>query len=240
MLRIFLTTTSLLLCFLFPVHSFAQKITGQVFDAEKQKPMQYVEIYNIYSQEVAYSDSLGNFEIGAKKGELIEFKMLGYKVTRIRLHTDPANYYKIGMIIGPIDLDELSVYERNKSGRLDSLHTAEVFKRAIEMQRLEGLDAIRHPITALSKEYRRTVAFQKRYEKTEREKYLTFIFNDNLIQQLTKLGKDSLADFKSVYTPSFEELTFWNEYEFYTYIKESVAAFRRNSLYYQRQNQINE
>lgn len=212
---------------------------GKIYDAEKKSPMQFVEIYNIYTKEATYSDSLGNFEIKANDGELVEFKMLGYKITRIRINGQTAKYYNIGMILGPIELDELNVYQRNKTYQVDSIHTAEVFKKAIELQKLEGYDAFQHPLSALSKDNRRIWAFQERYYKTEREKYVNYVFNDKLIQELTKLGKDSIDEYKVMFSPTYEELTYWTEYEYYIYIKQSVASYRNNVIYY-RQNKIND
>lgn len=221
----------LLLC---SIQLTAQSISGRVYDAQTNTPMRYVEVYNIYTQTQGTTDSLGRFSIKAGDGELIEFSFVGYKVARVRLVGNlRANTYNIGMTVGVIELDNLTVYDRsNRNQKLDSARTAEVFKRALELQRIEGFEAFKHPFSALDKYNRQQWAFQKRYHLTEKIKYQDAVFNARLIQQLTSLGKDSMEAYRYNFMPSYESLTGWNEYEYYVYIKQSVKEFRQNFAYY--------
>lgn len=213
----------------------AQMMRGRVYEVEGGKPMKDVIVHNIFTEEVVYSDANGRFEIPVKSGELVELKMYNYKTVRIRIHEAPANFYDIPMVIGPFELEGLIVYGRDATRKIDSIKTAEVFQKALNTPKLEGFDAFRHPISALSKENRRIWAFQERYYATEREKYIEFVFNKQLIQQLTGLGEDSINDYRNRFRPTYEQLLYWNEYDYYLYIKKTVTTYRRNSRYYHRE-----
>lgn len=213
----------------------AQTMRGRVYALDGGNPMKDVIIHNIFSEDVVYSDENGRFEIPVKSGELVELKMYNYKTVRIRIHDAPASFYDIPMVIGPFELEGLTVYGRDASRKIDSIKTAEVFRKALNTPKLEGFDAFQHPISALSKENRRIWAFQERYYATEREKYIEFVFNKQLIQQLTKLGNDSIDDYRLRFRPTYELLLQWNEYDYYLYIKNTVNTYRQNSRYYRRE-----
>lgn len=225
----------LLLILTFSNSMLAQTMQGKVYDIDGKKPMKDVIIHNIFTEEIVYSDANGRFQIEVKPGELVEFKMYNYKTARVRIHDAPASYYEVPMAIGPFELEGLTVYGRDASRKIDSIKTAEVFQKALRTKKLEGMDAFQHPISALSKENRRIWAFQERYYKTEMEKYIEYVFNKELIQQLTHLGDDSIEDYRKRFRPTSDWLTSWNEYDYYLYIKNSVSTYRTNSGYYRRE-----
>lgn len=214
-----------------------QKMKGKVYDIDGHQALQDVIIHNIFTEEVVYSDKNGRFEIDVKPGELVEFNMLNYKTVRIRVHGQPASYYDIPMVIGPFELEGLTIYGRDASRKIDSIKTAEVFQKALRTPKLTGMDAFQHPFSALSKENRRTWAFQERYYRTEQEKYIEYVFNKELIQELTQLGTDSMEDYRKRFRPTYQYLVNWNEYDYYLYIKNTVDIYRRNSAYYTKDDE---
>lgn len=229
------TYTLLLILFIAAPNAHGQMMQGKIYDIDGKKPLKDVIIHNIFSEEIVYSDENGRFRIEVKPGELVEFKMYNYKTSRVRIHNAPASYYEVPMAIGPFELEGLTVYGRDASRKIDSIKTAEVFQKALRTKKLEGMDAFQHPISALSKENRRIWAFQERYRKTEQEKYIEYVFNTELIRQLTGLGEDSIEDYRRRFRPTIALLTEWNEYDYYLYIKNSVTTYRTNSAYYRKE-----
>lgn len=217
---------------LFSLSAMAQKMKGKVYDVDGMKPLEGVIIHNIFTEDVVYSDKYGKFEIEVKPGELVEFNQLNYKTVRIRIHGKPASYYDVPMVIGPFELEGLTIYGRDANRKIDSIKTAEVFQKALRTPKLTGMDAFQHPFSALSKENRRIWAFQERYYRTEQEKYIEYVFNPELIQKLTALGTDSVEVYRRHFRPSYDYLINWNEYDYYLYIKSSVDVFRRDAAYY--------
>jgi len=224
----------LLLCFLFCSDiAGALTIKGRVYDVKNNKPIADAEVMNIYTNESLITDSTGNFIIHVEKGQLVEFRKLGYNIARVRIESEMiAPFYNIGMKEGAIELSEVQIWQRGKgTWKVDSARTAETYKQAIEHYKLEGFDVIQHPFDALSKRNRQIWAFQKRYEAFEKEKFIDYVFNERLIAQLTKLGSDSMQVYMRLYRPMYGQIKSWTDYEFYDYIKKSVAEFRRYDMF---------
>lgn len=222
-----------LICFLFPFASAsAETIIGDIIDASDKSALQGVNIYNIHTSNGLYSDSLGRFSISASKGDLIEFRKIGYKTLRVRIPMgNIPPYFKIMMQKGPVELPEFLLRDKNRDYRKDSLEYRAIYRNALEFEELTGLDALRHPFSALSKKNRRIWAFQKEYNWFEREKYIDYTFTDKLIGNLTGLSGDSLQNYKRIYRPSYDLLRSLNEYSFYSYIKETAELYRTGRRY---------
>jgi len=212
----------------------ALTIKGRVYDVKNNKPVADAEVMNIYTNESLITDSTGSFIIHVEKGQLVEFRKLGYNIARVRIESELiAPFYNIGMKEGAIELSEVQIWQKGKgTWKADSARTAETYKQAIEHYKLEGFDVIQHPFDALSKRNRQIWAFQKRYEAFEKEKFIDYVFNERLIAQLTKLGTDSMRVYMRLYRPQYGQIKSWTDYEFYDYIKKSVAEFRRYNMFH--------
>ena len=211
--------------------SFAVRMTGKVVDFGSSKPLASVNIYNVHSGKGMTTDESGNFTLEVKKGDLIEFRKLDYKVARVSIKSDNIpKYFHIQMSEGAFELDEVLVMGRGLDPVVDSAKKRELYRQALEHYRLDGLDAVQHPFDALSKRNRQIWRFQKNYEYWEQDKFIDYVFNDRLIVQLTNLGSDSLQIFKKLYRPSYPMIRSMNDYQYYTYIKESVARFRKSKM----------
>src|SRR5690606_6515674 len=165
------------------------------------------------------------FSIEVRKGHLVEFRKLGFKVVRIRIESEQLPYYSIGMEKGPYELPEVNVTGSNFV--TDSIESSEVFEWAIEHYQLTGADVVAHPFDALSKRNRQIWAFQKRYQYFEQQKFIDYVFNDKLIHTITGLSDDALLQYKIRYRPSYEQIQSWTEYEFYVYIRDTGNRYKR-------------
>jgi hypothetical protein len=224
-----------LLVFLFlalPFISAAENITGEVVDHTRKKGLGNVTIVNIYSSAGTLTDSGGRFKIMANKGELIEFRKLGYNTVRIRIpQGNVPPYFKIVMQHGPIELPEHAIAGQTKDWKTDSLRYYQLYKNALEFPELTGLDIIQHPFSAMSKRNRQIWAFQKEYAWWEQQKYIDYTFNEKLVAGLTGLKGDSVQRYMRLYRPTYEELRSMSEYTFYDYVKQSVDLFRHGRKY---------
>ena len=215
--------------FFLPASMLAQVMKGKIYDVNDAQPIQNVVVHNIFTDEIVYTDSNGMYAINVKQGELVEFKKVEYKLIRKRIHSTKSVHFDVPMVYGVIELDEFIVYGKSQMRLIDSIKTAEVFRKALSQRKV---DVMRSPFTALSKDYRRTMAFQERYYNTERDKYVEFVFSKELIAQLSDLGVDSIEDYRMRFRPTYENMANWGEYEFYDYVKKTVSIYRTNSRYY--------
>ncbi|HRO42544.1 MAG TPA: carboxypeptidase-like regulatory domain-containing protein [Flavipsychrobacter sp.] len=217
----------LILLFFLPVFSFATSITGEIIDGNTRQAVGNVNILNIYTEVGTVSDEVGRFSIIVAKGQLLEFRKVGYKTLRIRIPEGQIPpYFKVIMQQGPVELPQFDLHAQSKDWKRDSTRYYELYKGAIEFEKLDGLDVIRHPFSALSKRNRQIWAFQKEYNFWEQQKFIDYTFNERLVTNLSGLSGDSLQVYMKRYRPSYEFLRSMNEYAFYSYIKESTEFFR--------------
>jgi len=213
------------LLFLLGNSAYALKMKGKVYDAITKKPMENVTIFNTFTQKHFITDSTGLFTIDVERGHLVEFQKMSYKIQRVRISSNELPYYSIAMVIGPLELEEVHIV--GKSYHTDSIIDRETYKWAIDHYTLDGLDVIQHPFDALSKSNRQIWAFQKHFDYFEKEKYIDYVFNNNLISKIVPIDTTDIEEFKRQYRPTYQQIKAWNTYEFYEYIKRAGADFLR-------------
>ena len=214
---------------LISVPAFALVMKGKVYDRENQKPLSGVNVINTFTQIVYVTDSTGAFTLNVEEGHLIEFKKNGYQLARVRISGSNLPFYSIGLRKGAYEIPEINITGHNFQS--DSIDNQETYKWASDHYTLDGLDVIAHPFDALSKRNRQICAFQKRFQYFEKQKFIDYVFNDDLIGKITGLKGDNLLDYKKAYRPEYEQIQAWNTYEFYDYIKQTGLAFKeRNGI----------
>lgn len=204
-----------------------QTIAGVILDGTTNQPVTNVTVENVYTNTGITDDSFGHFIINAEPGQLISFHKLGYKTVRVRIPATAPPYYKIVMSAGAFELNEIEVRDRYRNYKADSLRNYQLYKPELDFPTMSALDMINHPFSALSKKNRRIWAFQKDYSYWEQEKFIDYAFNENLITHITGLKGDSLLRYQMNYRPSYELLRQMKEYDYYRYIRETAALFRR-------------
>jgi len=235
-LRVFIT--HFLLLMLMASGAMGQTIRGEVLDVNDGRPVGNVSVYNIYNSTGISTGDDGKFTIAAGKHELLEFRKLGYKTTRVRIPGgELPQYFKIIIQKGPIELPEVNIAGKSKDYRTDSLKFREIYKHELDFPTMSTLDMIEHPFSALSKRSRQVWAFQKEYDHFQKEKYIDYTFNDKLVTRITGLQGDSLQRYMQRYRPSYEQLRSMNEYTFYNYIKQTVERYRIMGRSIQRNSQ---
>ncbi|MBS1588603.1 MAG: carboxypeptidase-like regulatory domain-containing protein [Bacteroidetes bacterium] len=211
----------------------AANISGNIADAHTLQLLANVSIVNIHTNAATLSDLNGNFSIVAESGQLLEFRRMGYKTLRIRIPEGSLPpFFRVLMQDGPMELPEYQLQAKGHDWKRDSLQYHELYKTELDFPKLEGLDVIRHPFSAMSKANRQIWAFQKEYNYWEQQKYVDYTFSDRVVSNLTGLQGDSLQRYLKIYRPSYEQLRSMNEYTLYSYIKESVTIYRTGRRIY--------
>jgi hypothetical protein len=101
-----------------------------------------------------------------------------------------------------------------------------MFKQQLDFPRLSTVEKIKSPFSALSKKNRMTWQFQEDYDRFQKEKYVDFTFNRDIVTRVTGLKGDSLTRYMARFRPSYEQLRGMSDYAFYNYIKTSVRRYR--------------
>ncbi len=218
----------LLLCLAYQGLAQQRIIHGMVLEAAGKQALGQVSIQNIYTNELTLSDSIGLFKISVEQGQLIEFRKAGFKIARMRIPKGAmAPYFKIILNKQPNALPE---YIQNQY-KADSIRYHELYKTALNFPKLSTFEAMQHPFSALSKKNRMIWAFQDAYSEFEKQKYIDYMFNDKLIEQMTGIKGDSLVLYKRNYTPSYDFIRKSSTYDFFLYINKTGERFKGGNIY---------
>lgn len=218
----------LILCMAFESLAQVRSIHGIVMEAANKQAMGQVMIQNIYTNEQTQSDSNGVFKIGVEQGQLVEFRKAGFKIARMRIPKGTmAPYFKILL---SKQVNAVPEYVQNQF-KADSIRYHELYKTALNFPKLSPFEALQHPFSALSKKNRMIWAFQDAYSEFEKQKYIDYMFNDKLIEQMTGIKGDSLVLYKRYYTPSYDFIRKSSTYDFYIYINKTGERFKGGNIY---------
>ncbi len=207
--------------------ALAQIIHGEALDMDTKAPIEGVEIENIYNNVRISTIADGSFVISAASGQLLEFSKPGYKLTRVRIpHGFVPSYFRIILERGLTPRSDIYEKSNRYDNKKDSIRYREMFQQQLDFPRMSTFEKIKSPFSALSAKNRMTWQFQEDYSNFEKEKYVDFTFNKDLVGKITGLSGDSLSKYMVRYRPSYEQLRSMNDYTFFTYIKTSVHRFR--------------
>jgi hypothetical protein len=190
-----------------PLKMLAQgNVSGTVYDFEnKTFPLQQVAVKNLTNQQLTVTKAGGQFTIPAKKGDLLQFTLVGYHVDTLYL-TDlkPKTIY---LPANSKTLKEVAIVETKLSPYLDFDNPNAKENRRISTDGIEGksnTDRAGGLNFALGYgKYRREQAKIKMLE--ERDSYETEInrnFNEQTVHDLIKLKGQELKDFINMFKPS--------------------------------------
>ncbi|HTO16116.1 MAG TPA: hypothetical protein VLZ83_10105 [Edaphocola sp.] len=219
----------LLLAFFNVQGLYAVKIIGKVVNLSTDKPLMEVEISNVHSGMTVVTPKDGTFEMEVKTGDLIEFRLADFQVARVKIKSENvANFYYIQMQVAPTNIENQLIQDYVMGAKIDSIKRRELYQKALDHYKLTGLDIVQHPFDAMSKRNRMIWRFQKNYEIWEKDKFIDYVFNDRLIVQLTGLNAENIEEYKRRFRPSYDQIRGLNEYDYYSYIKETVKLFNQD------------
>lgn len=209
--------------------SAQQVIRGMVASREEKLPMKGVQLINEYDSTVHYTDSNGNFEMSVRRGQLYSIYYPGYVLARFRISEGfIPNYFKLYLDKNTLINPDRYAYSELTEYQKDSIERYNLYKTTLEIPRMSGVDALSSPFSAMSKRNRMAWEFQERFEMEERERYIDFTFNPQLVHDITKLEGDELALFMRRFRPKYEELRKMDTYTLMTYIRRMADYFRRH------------
>jgi hypothetical protein len=211
------------------------QIKGTVYDRSQLFAMQGVSVMGT-SGSGTTTDSLGHYTIRLPSGDSIYFSYLGKFTAKFPVK-DIATAYPFDMSL-QVAVDSLpSVFVRMKNYRLDSLETRLEYQKIFDY----GAGYITNMKTTRSggmgvgldldmffnaANNRRMLAFQKRLEEEERDKYIDHRFTRYIVKRITGLQAPALDTFMIIYRPSYELIqSCATDYEFYKYIADWGKSF---------------
>ena len=229
------------LLFCLPVITKAQiSVQGIVYDISKLNYIENVKVMN-GAGVVAFTDSMGKYHIWVNEKDSLTFVYNNkatqkFAVTKI---TDP-NHFDISLHINAKGkyhvLNEVIVY--SKSYQEDSIENRKTYaniynfskpglKGSVNSDGSVGFDLNEIINTFRFKRNQRILAFQKRLEEQEEEKYVNYKFSKTFIKRITGLESPLLDTFILWYKPSYKFAVNSDEVTFNQYILNALKQFKK-------------
>jgi len=231
-LRYKILFTTIAFCCLHGV-TYAQQvltIKGIVFKKSSSERIAQALVTDQNSQVVMMSDELGGFTIKAAIGDTLLISKNSF-TTQKRVITNGDD---IAIYLQPvIELNQVVIKDQTQKQELNDVmkqyRSNGIFN---DGKSLPVWNFINSPLTGLYNLFgkepaqaRRFAAFSKNeLETTEVNKRYT----KDLVKRVTNLPDEEIPKFMFAFTPSYEDLKEWNDYQLITYIKKSLAYYKKH------------
>ncbi|WP_018616089.1 carboxypeptidase-like regulatory domain-containing protein [Segetibacter koreensis] len=218
----------------------SQKITisGTVYDITKKTPIEFVSVVST-SGKGTVTDSLGQYNLTVNETDSIYFSFLNKPTPKyfVKNIQNPGSF-DISILRKVKELPEVFVKQRNY--HLDSLQNRLDYQKIFDYRK-PGFKTSINPYEANApvgldldefinmfkfKKNKRMLAFQRRLEQDEKEKYIDHRFNKGLVKKLTGLNAPEIDSFMNEYRPTFEMTTQFNDLEFGQFIVEAFKYYK--------------
>lgn len=240
MFRITLQIFFLGLSLLIPKTGSSQLITvsGTVFDITKRTPVEAVSVLS-NSGKGTITDSLGKFSLSLNENDSLYFSFLNKSTPKYSVK-DIQNPGAFDISIQRKIKELPGVFVKQKNYRLDSLQNRLDYEKIFDYKKpglktsmnssdvnpVAGLDLDELINVFKFKKNKRMLAFQRRLEQDEKEKYINHRFNKGLIRKLTGLNSPEIDSFMVGYRPSYDMAVQYNDLEFGQFIVEAYKYYK--------------
>jgi len=205
------------------LHGFAYaqqvlNIKGIVFNKNASERISQALITDLNSGVMMMSDELGGFNIKASIGDTLFITKFSFSSQkRIVINADDLPVYMQPVI----ELNGVTIKDQTKKQELNDVmkqyHSQGIFNDGKSLPLWEFINS---PLTGFYNlfgkepaEARRFAAFSKNeLEATEVDRRYT----KELVKSVTKLPDDEVIKFMKIFTPSFDDIKEWNEYQMIT------------------------
>jgi hypothetical protein len=215
------------------------ELKGTVYDRSQLYPLAGVSVLSTSGAGTATVGG-GGYRIWLTKRDSISFSYLGKATAKIPIkNLDPNLAFDMSLQVDAVTMASVLVWSRNyrEDSALNRAEYQKVFnygKTYVDNMKMDkrgaglgvGLD---FDMMFDGGANRRMLAFQKRLEDEEKDKYIDHRFTKALVKRVTGLEPPALDTFMREYRPTYEFLqTFETDYEFYKFISESAKYFSEN------------
>lgn len=213
--------------------TFAQqaiKLKGVIFRKSSTERVSQVLINDLDNKNIMMSDDLGMFSINTAIGDTLLISKKGYTPITITVQSKDD----LSLYLQPVvELNQVTIKGETKKQELNDVmkqyRSQGIF---YDGKSLPVFAFLNSPLTGfynlLGKKPREARHFAA-YAKTELENNeIDKRYTKTLVQSVTKLPDDEVTKFMQVYTPSYQDIIQWNDYQLITYIKKNFAFYKKH------------
>jgi hypothetical protein len=216
-------------------------IHGTVYNMYRTRPLDRVSVISA-SGRGTVTDSAGNYQITVPYDDSISFSYLGratamYPVKGI----NSLNSFDIALHVDPIELKEVRVMPRSYHN--DSLQNRKDYEKYFDFRKPNpfklsdgsaglgmgaGFDLDQIIRYFQFDRTKRLLAFQRRLEEDEQDKYIDHRFNPSIVLKVTHLQGDELDSFMVKYRPSYTFCIRATDYDLLEYTKLAFTEYQKD------------
>jgi hypothetical protein len=222
----------LIICFCSVFKASAQEFTLKGVISKKSSPERVgqVLIKNLKTNTLMISDDLGWFSIKASVGDTLFFTKDEFTPQKVAV----LNNSDMPVYLQPvIRLGEVKVLGQTKKQELNEIMGDYRKQGTFYNGRPPVLSFLANPLTGIYELFGKTPGRARRFAnfaKGEAEQAeVNRRYNVSFVKQFTKLPTDSAARrFMSYYTPSYDDLKGWNDYELIKHMQKSYEYYKNS------------
>ncbi len=204
-------------------------VGGTVYKKNYTDRIAQVQVTNSSRKLNTLTDNFGVFHIQAAMGDTLLFRKPDFTPEYFVI----SGTYDINVYMQPVYvLKEVTIQELSKKQELNDALNQYRKQGTYADGKPKALSFLASPLTGmyelLGKNPGRARRF-KEYSKNELEHLeISKKYNRAIIKKLTNMPDNEIEDFISFYSPSYEIVKDWNEYDVITYINKSFKYFQEN------------
>lgn len=216
---------ALLICCL-QLPGYAQQVMkGKIVLKTDNSPLESAYIINTRSNQIVYSEMDGSFEIEVLPEDIIEFRKMGFKIERTKIRNGPVPFYQVALESGAIELPMVFIKDHHYVE--DSLKAIELYDYALRAERREDVDPLQNPFVLLDKRARQIWEFQRMFDYYESEKYIDYIFNEDLVLRVNPdFDEKYMDDYLRKFRPTYGQVKSWSRYEYLKYVQTTSLNYQ--------------
>jgi CarboxypepD_reg-like domain len=219
-------------------NTWAQEVTirGTVYNMYRTRPLDAVSVISTSGRGTT-TDSNGNYTITVRSEDSIYFSYLGRSTVKYPVATiNTLSGFDIALHVDPTELKEVRVMPRNY--RMDSIQNRRDYAKAFDFKKPGfkitdpssgagvGVDLDELINLLRINRTRRNLAFQRRLEDEEKDKFIDHRFSRYIVKKITHLDNEELDSFMLKYRPSYLFCELATDYDFLEYIKLAFQQYK--------------
>lgn len=225
-------TFLLLLLAFFNKDARAQKlftVTGVTFEKASQGRVSQVIVNNASRRTISRSDELGVFRIQAAAGDTLLFNKNQYTTQTVVVLNDNL----LSVYMQPVvALEEVKISDLSTRQELSNTMGNYMKKTPYSTLRPGVAAYIFSPISGISNLFGKTANNARRFaafSKTEMEQVeIEKRYNRSVIKKIVNIPEEDITAFMMAFTPSYDQIKVWADYDIIKYVQTSYAYFVKN------------
>lgn len=206
-------------------------IKGVLYKNNSAARIALAVITNPRTNTIMLSDELGMFTIPASPGDTLLITKKGYTAYRhaVSNKNDIIIYLQPEMVI---ELDEVKVKGITKREEFMDIMSSYRSQGSLFLGKPPALLFLNSPITGLYELFGKTPKRARHFAtfaKADLEQdIVNRRYNKDLVKRVTSLNDEQAQKFMDYYTPSFEDMQGWNDYELVKRVKRYFEYYKKN------------